>query len=77
MSQLPPDDLSIDGEVFRVIRNAEEQCSLWPAGQPVPAGWENVFGPGPREECLQWIDAHWRDLRPRSLRERMQPDEQA
>ncbi len=71
MSATTPDDLSIDGEVFRVIRNAEEQCSLWPAGQLIPAGWSSVHGPASREDCTQWVDTHWQDLRPRSLRDRM------
>ncbi len=77
MSDPALDDLTIDGDVFRVLRNAEEQHSLWPAGKPVPAGWESVHGPTDKAACLAWIDAHWTDLRPKSLRDAIAAEEAA
>jgi MbtH protein len=56
---------------FTVVRNNEDQYSIWPAGRDLPPGWLNVGVTGPRDECLAHIDAVWTDMRPRSLRDRM------
>lgn len=57
---------------FRVIVNDEGQHSLWPSRwPPTPAGWQVVFGPDDRSRCLEYVAAHWTDLRPRSLAGRM------
>ncbi len=56
---------------FYVVRNHEEQFSIWPAGKPVPAGWVSVGDPAPKEECLATIDEIWTDMRPASLRASM------
>lgn len=52
---------------FRVLVNDEGQHSLWPLTVDVPAGWEIAFGPGARQECLDFIERNWTDMRPRSL----------
>lgn len=57
--------------VFRVLRNDEEQHSLWPEFAPVPAGWHAVHGPDSRAACLAHIEENWTDLRPASLRRAM------
>ncbi|SMF36054.1 MbtH protein [Tistlia consotensis] len=67
----PVDDITIDGEVFVVLINDEEQYSLWPAGKEVPAGWQRVHGPAAKPECLAYVEEHWTDMRPKSLREAM------
>jgi MbtH protein len=54
---------------FSVLRNEEDQHSLWPAFAPVPEGWSVVHGPGPREECLAYVRENWTDVRPRSVAE--------
>lgn len=59
------------GGCFLVLVNDEDQHSLWPAFAEVPAGWTRVFGEDTREACLGYVEEHWTDLRPRSLRERM------
>ena len=56
---------------FLVLRNAEDQHSLWPAFAQVPAGWEVVHGPDARQPCLDYVNEHWTDMRPRSLAEAM------
>src|SRR5262245_35572560 len=56
-----------DGE-FLVLVNDEEQYSLWPAFHEIPAGWSATGPSGARAECLTWIDGHWTDMRPKSLR---------
>lgn len=53
--------------VYRVLVNDENQHSLWPDFAAVPAGWRTVFGPGPRQECLDYVETHWVDMRPASL----------
>ena len=57
--------------VYLVVRNAEEQYSIWPAGRDVPAGWESDGTTGPKEVCLEHIAQVWTDMRPLSLRRRM------
>ncbi|WP_189168596.1 MbtH family protein [Pilimelia anulata] len=64
MTTNPFDDA--DG-TFLVLVNDENQHSLWPEFIDVPAGWRTAFGPGVRQACLDWVDAHWTDMRPRSL----------
>ena len=56
---------------FRVLVNGEDQHSLWPDFAPVPTGWRPVFGPETRAACLEHVERHWNDLRPRSLRTAM------
>ncbi|MDN3262249.1 MbtH family NRPS accessory protein [Streptomyces sp. CSDS2] len=56
----------------RVVLNAEEQYSIWPVGRELPAGWSAEGTQGTREECLARIDEVWTDMRPLSLRRRME-----
>lgn len=57
---------------YLVLVNDEDQHSLWPAFAAVPAGWRTVFGEDTREACLAYVETNWTDLRPRTLRERME-----
>jgi MbtH protein len=59
---------------YLVLRNDEDQYSLWPAFAEVPAGWQRVHGEDTRQNCLTFIDATWTDMRPRSLRLAMEAD---
>ncbi|MDH2423775.1 MbtH family protein [Sphaerisporangium sp. TRM90804] len=52
---------------FLVLVNDEGQHSLWPAFADVPDGWHAKFGPGPRQEALDYVEANWTDMRPKSL----------
>jgi MbtH protein len=65
-----------DGE-FLVLINDEDQYSLWPTFRDVPAGWRPVGPKGARKECLDYIEANWTDMRPRSLVEQMKRDDAA
>ena len=38
---------------YLVLRNDEDQHSLWPAFVEVPQGWTQVFGPEGNEFCVQ------------------------
>ncbi|MEU8783819.1 MbtH family protein [Streptomyces sp. NPDC048637] len=56
---------------YYVLTNDENQHSLWPAFAEIPAGWNRAFGLDSRQACLDYVEAHWTDLRPRSLVEAM------
>jgi len=62
----------IDNAVHVVVRNAEEQYSIWVAERAVPQGWEKVGKIGTKAECLAYIDEVWTDMRPLSLRRAME-----
>lgn len=53
---------------YFVVRNHEEQYSIWRADKTVPAGWEVVGDAAPRADCLDRIGELWTDLLPASLR---------
>ncbi|WP_184807174.1 MbtH family protein [Nitrospirillum iridis] len=62
-----PNPFDDDSGTFLVLVNDEGQHSLWPVFAEVPIGWNVHFGPGSRQSCLEYIEAHWTDMRPRSL----------
>jgi MbtH protein len=63
---------SVSGnQQFIVLINDEEQYSLWPHGKEVPAGWRTVGKEGSKSECSDYVDSVWTDMRPLSLRRRM------
>lgn len=59
------------GRLFAVVVNDEEQYSIWPADRDIPAGWHVVGDPAAKADCLVRIEELWTDMRPRSLRLRM------
>ncbi|MET9666779.1 MbtH family NRPS accessory protein [Streptomyces sp. NPDC006475] len=52
---------------FLVVVNGEGQHALWPESLPGPAGWAAVHGPADRAACIEYVTAHWTDMRPLSL----------
>ncbi|MFF7983313.1 MbtH family protein [Streptomyces sp. NPDC007901] len=52
---------------FAVLRNEENQHSLWPAGKDIPEGWSVVLRAGTRKECVEYIERNWADIRPAGL----------
>ena len=52
---------------YIVLVNEEGQYSLWPLFIDAPSGWTIACQENTREACLAWIDAHWTDMRPKSL----------
>jgi MbtH protein len=58
--------------VFVVVVNGEEQYSVWPSGREIPSGWREAGKSGPKSDCLAYIREMWTDLRPLSLRRRME-----
>jgi MbtH protein len=66
-----------DGNVYIVVVNHEEQYSVSLEYKPIPEGWRQVGQPGSKEECLEYIKVVWVDMRPLSLRRRMNSDPHA
>lgn len=60
-----------DKTVYRVVRNHEEQYSIWPADRENAPGWHDAGPSGTREDCLAYIERVWTDMRPLSLRRQM------
>jgi MbtH protein len=67
-------DEDSDEPTCQVVINNEEQYSLWPVDQPVPAGWRKAGMHGTPRECAAHVREVWTDMRPLSLRVTMQQD---
>jgi MbtH protein len=68
MGTNPFDD--VDGR-FHVLVNGEDQYSLWPAFAEIPAGWVVASPETDRQSAVDYVNEHWTDMRPKSLRESM------
>jgi MbtH protein len=60
-----------DNTLYRVVVNDEEQYSIWPLERDLPAGWHDAGKEGRKDEVLGYINEHWTDMRPLSLRKQM------
>jgi MbtH protein len=56
---------------YIVVVNHEEQYSIWPDYKEIPAGWTACDKSGYKQECLDYINEVWTDMRPLSLRKKM------
>jgi MbtH protein len=61
-----------DKTIYKVVVNHEEQYSIWPADRENAPGWKDAGKTGTKEECLSHIKTVWTDMRPLSLRKKMQ-----
>ncbi|MFF2376028.1 MbtH family protein [Streptomyces xiamenensis] len=52
---------------FLVLVNEEGQHSLWPSFAAVPEGWTVAHPEDSRQNCIDYINTHWTDMRPKSL----------
>jgi MbtH protein len=59
--ELLPDD-------WVVLINDDEQYCLWPASNEIPSGWHPARPAGSKAEALAYVELHWTDMRPKSLR---------
>jgi MbtH protein len=57
---------------YLVLVNDENQHSLWPSFVEVPAGWRVALAESSRQACLDYVNEHWTDMRPKSLVEAME-----
>ena len=63
-----------DTTIYRVVMNDEEQYSIWPADRENPLGWRDVGKSGTKAECLAYIEEVWTDMRPLSVRKKMEEE---
>lgn len=61
-----------DNTIYKVVMNHEEQYSIWPDYKEVPNGWKAAGKAGSKGECLAYIKEAWTDMRPLSLRKKME-----
>lgn len=62
---------------YKVVINHEEQYSIWLAERENPLGWRDVGKEGTKAECLAYIEEVWTDMRPLSLRQHMDAQQDA
>ncbi len=61
-----------DDRTYLVVVNHEEQYSIWVKDRELPPGWRACGKEGPKAECLAYIGEVWTDMRPLSLRKKME-----
>jgi MbtH protein len=66
-----------DMTIYKVVFNHEEQYSIWPAERENPLGWKDAGKSGLKGECLSYIKEVWTDMRPLSLRKKMEKAQDA
>jgi MbtH protein len=64
-----------DNIIYKVVVNHEEQCSIWPADRENALGWRDAGKSGSKTECLAYIKEVWTDMRPLSLKKKMEQRE--
>jgi MbtH protein len=67
-----PKEETNDNRTYIAVVNHEEQYSIWLAGRPLPLGWWEAGKRGSKQECLDYINEVWTDMRPLSLRKQME-----
>jgi MbtH protein len=63
-----------DDATYLVLINDEAQHSLWPSFIDVPRGWRIAHPQDSRQACLDYVNQHWTDMRPKSLVDAMRAD---
>jgi uncharacterized protein YbdZ (MbtH family) len=61
-----------DTRTYKVVLNHEEQYSIWLDYKEIPRGWKYAGKTGSKAECLAYIKEVWTDMRPLSLRMKME-----
>jgi MbtH protein len=61
-----------DNTIYKVVVNHEEQYSIWPVDRENPLGWNDTGKTGPKADCLAYVKEVWTDMRPLSLRKKME-----
>lgn len=60
-----------DDTIYKVVVNHEEQYSIWPADRENALGWKDAGKQGTKADCLTYIKKVRTDMRPGSLRKKM------
>jgi len=61
-----------DTTIYKVVVNHEQQYSIWSAHRENPLGWRDAGKTGLKAECLEYVKEVWTDMRPLSLRQKME-----
>jgi amino acid adenylation domain-containing protein len=61
-----------DTTIYKIVVNHEEHYSIWPTASENPLGWRDVGRTGLKNECLAYIKELWTDMKPFSLRKKME-----
>jgi MbtH protein len=61
-----------DSSIYKVVLNHEEQYSIWAVDRENPLGWRDAGKSGLKSDCLAYIKEVWTDMRPLSLRKRIE-----
>jgi len=61
-----------DTTIYKVVVNHEEQYSISPEYKTNPPGWRDAGKSGSKADCLAYIKEVWTDMRPLSLRLKME-----
>ena len=69
-----PFDDEDDTTIYRVVINHEEHYSIWFMDREIPRGWTGVGMTGTKQECLDYIEEVWIDMRPLSLRKKIEEE---
>jgi MbtH protein len=64
-----------DDTIYKVVVNQEEQYSIWPDDRENLLGWRDAGESGSKTECLAYIKEVWTDMRPLSLKKKMEKQE--
>lgn len=64
-------DADQSNDIYVVVMNDEEQYSIWPQHKALPLGWKAAGKEGEKSACLEYIKEVWTDMRPLSLRKKM------
>jgi MbtH protein len=72
MNELTKEETKKNELQYYVVKNHEEQYSIWPTYKPIPKGWVGVGNARNKDGCLDYIDKVWTDMRPLSLRKKME-----
>jgi MbtH protein len=57
---------------YKVVVNHDEQYSIWRDDREIPLGWTDMSLHGSQAECLSYIRKIWTDMRPLSLRKKIE-----
>jgi MbtH protein len=61
---------------YLVVKSEEGRYSIWPEYKEIPWGWKAEGTIGPKQKCLDHIEAVWTDMRPLSLQRQMEEDQE-
>lgn len=60
-----------DARTYKVVVNHEEQYAIWLEHKQLPNGWRYAGKTGAKKDCLAFIREVWTDMRPLSLRKKL------